>query len=315
MDITGSPTMASPRGGCACHIARSTPSEAGQAVPGTPIGSANRSSPTKSFQLRSRCWPAVPTLRRGPGCASRCSGTMPPDIPRSSMAEASTAAGIPSIPEGGIPQYSSRRSSTDEGVAIPRVYVGANDAFGHLFALDARSGRQQWHFRSQGIGSSPVVVGGLVYIGSSDGLYALNAVSGIQQWSFHTGGRITSSLAVAKGIIYVRSDDGTLYALDALSGSNKWHWAYPTDPTDPFGDSNVSSPVVANGIVYLSSDEGKMYALDARSGQQKWHWAYPVDPYPNAAGSYRTATPIVVNGIVYEGSNNGNLYALDAFSG
>jgi DNA-binding transcriptional ArsR family regulator len=33
------------------------------------------------------------------------------------MAEASTGARIPSIPEGGIPQHSSRRSSTDEGVA------------------------------------------------------------------------------------------------------------------------------------------------------------------------------------------------------
>ena len=117
MDITGSPTMASPRGGCACHIARSTLSEADQAVPGTPIGSANLSNPTKSFQLRLRCWPAVPTLRRGHGCASRYSDTMPPDIPRSRMAEASTAAGIPSIPEGGIPQRSSRRSSTDEGGA------------------------------------------------------------------------------------------------------------------------------------------------------------------------------------------------------
>src|SRR5947209_20611369 len=109
--------MASPRGGGACHIARSTPIEADQAVPGTPIGSANLSSPTKSFQLRSRCWPAVPTLRQGPGFASRCSATMPPDIPLLSMAEASTEARIPSIPEGGIPQHSSRRSSTDEGEA------------------------------------------------------------------------------------------------------------------------------------------------------------------------------------------------------
>jgi hypothetical protein len=53
----------------------------------------------------------------GPGFASRCSATMPPDIPLSSMAEASTAARIPFISEGGIPQRSSRRSSTDEGVA------------------------------------------------------------------------------------------------------------------------------------------------------------------------------------------------------
>ena len=123
-------------------------------------------------------------------------------------------------------------------VANGMVYVGANDAFGHLFALDERSGRQKWSFQVRdSIASSPVVVSGLVYVGSrgasnNGNLYALNAVSGSQKWSFHTGSRIegggiSSSLAVANGIIYVRSDDGNLYALDALSGSKKWQWAYP----------------------------------------------------------------------------------------
>jgi hypothetical protein len=56
-------------------------------------------------------------LRRGPRCASKYPATMPPDIPLSSMAEASTEAHIPSIPEGGIPQRSSHRSSTYDVVA------------------------------------------------------------------------------------------------------------------------------------------------------------------------------------------------------
>ena len=100
---------------------------------------------------------------------------MPPGIPRSSMAEASTAARIPSIPEGGIPQRSSRRSSTGEGVAISRVYVGANDAFGHLYALDASSGSSKWSFQTEGlIESKPIVADNVVYVSSSDAkLYAI----------------------------------------------------------------------------------------------------------------------------------------------
>src|SRR5206468_1316225 len=68
--------------------------------------------------------------------------------------------------------------------------------------------------------SSPNVVNGLVYVGSSDGtLYALHTKNGSKAWTFHTKGAITSSPAVFKGRVYVASFDGKVYALDAIRGT------------------------------------------------------------------------------------------------
>lgn len=59
--------------------------------------------------------------------------------------------------------------------------------------------------------SSPAVANGGVYTGEAyDKLYALDAVTGTRKWSYTTGSCVTSSPAVANGIVYVISG-GTLY--------------------------------------------------------------------------------------------------------
>ena len=50
-----------------------------------------------------------------------------------------------------------------------------------------------------------------------------------------------SSAAVADGVVYVGSDDGNLYALNASTGAKVW--SYFTR------DGVSSSPAVANGVV------------------------------------------------------------------
>ena len=84
-----------------------------------------------------------------------------------------------------------------------------------LLAMDIKERQLLWAFQTQGsLRSSPAVVGGIVYIGSEDGwLYAVNAVSGEVVWEVDTGDKITSSPAVADGMVYVGSQDGNLYAI------------------------------------------------------------------------------------------------------
>jgi outer membrane protein assembly factor BamB len=53
--------------------------------------------------------------------------------------------------------------------------------------------------------------------------------------------------------VYIGSDDGKIYAVDAASGQELW------DITT--GDSVTSSPAIANGILYVGSDDGKLYAI------------------------------------------------------
>jgi len=83
-----------------------------------------------------------------------------------------------------------------------------------------------------------------------------------KRWSFRTGDYVFSSPAVANGVVYVGSDDRTVYALDAATGAKRWSFRT--------GESVDSSPAVANGVVYVGSDDGTVYALDAATGAKRW---------------------------------------------
>jgi len=68
---------------------------------------------------------------------------------------------------------------------------------------------------------------------------------------------VDSSPAVANGIIYVGSRDKNLYAIDAVTGNEKWRFTT--------GDWVDSSPAVANGIVYVGSNDKNLYAIGANA--------------------------------------------------
>jgi len=63
---------------------------------------------------------------------------------------------------------------------------------------------------------------------------------------------------VANGVVYIGSQDGKLYALDAETGTVLW--TYMTGlPID-------SSPTVTNGMLYVGSWNGKVYAFGLPPG-------------------------------------------------
>ncbi|MFF5245036.1 PQQ-binding-like beta-propeller repeat protein [Streptosporangium sp. NPDC000095] len=66
-------------------------------------------------------------------------------------------------------------------VSVHEDTVFAQDEGGTLHALDAATGAPRWHFQTGGrFQTRPVVAGGLVYVGSSNGnLYALRATDGL----------------------------------------------------------------------------------------------------------------------------------------
>jgi eukaryotic-like serine/threonine-protein kinase len=74
---------------------------------------------------------------------------------------------------------------------------------------------QKWVFPTgEAVSSSPTVVNGVLYVGSNDSsVYALDASTGQQIWAFQTGGAVSSSPTVVNGVLYVGSDDHNVYAL------------------------------------------------------------------------------------------------------
>ncbi|MBS0472491.1 MAG: PQQ-binding-like beta-propeller repeat protein [Proteobacteria bacterium] len=182
----------------------------------------------------------------------------------------------------------------------------------------------KWKFKTGGrVIASPVVEGGLLYIGAGDGVFrAIDAKSGALVWKYQTQARIASSAAVVDGVAYVASYDGRLYALDAKTGALRWsfatggerrfaaphiHGILPMAETmpDPF-DFFMSSPAVVDGRVFVGSGDGNVYALDAKTGTKLW--AYQT-------GNVVHASPAVAKGTVYVGSFDTYFYALDAKTG
>ncbi len=140
-----------------------------------------------------------------------------------------------------------------------------------------------------------------VYVGSNDGtLYAVNATDGTKQWEFTTGGPVESSPTVVDGTVYVGSNDDTLYAVDASSGTKEWAFTNPSAAVE-------SSPTVVDGTVYVGSNDDTLYAVNATDGSQTWAFTEPSRAV--------VSSPTVANGTVYVGSNNGTVYAVDASAG
>jgi len=168
--------------------------------------------------------------------------------------------------------------------------------------------KERWRFRTGNVNrSTPAVANGTVYVGSNNGnLYAIDAKTGALNWVTLLGGEISSSPAVAEDLVFIGNDAG-ITALKSKSGDRQWTVA--TGELVPFArrwDYFQSSPTYVEGVVYIGSGDGNIYSLDAKTGAVKWTY--------KTEGRVRTS-PAVADGVVYCGSMDGNLYALDAKSG
>lgn len=199
-------------------------------------------------------------------------------------------------------------------VADNTVYFGSND--GVIYALNAQSGKPRWQYKTGGrVMGRPTLDGQYLYALSDDGnLYKLNRKSAKLVWQFDThGGAVardlpgpkseaydyqTSSATVAAGIVYIGSADKKLYAIEAETGREKWHF-------DTQGIVR-STPAVAYGLVFIGSYDHHVYAVDAGSGAPRWKY----DTLQAVVSS-----PLVADGTVYIGSRSSDLFALDAATG
>ena len=163
-----------------------------------------------------------------------------------------------------------------------------------------------WTFTTGGwVLTAPVIVDGVVYVGSDDGsLYALVADSGELLWSFATGDVIRSIPTVIDGTVYFGSNDNHLYALDAATGEELWR--YDTEGWVQY------SPTVGGNMVYFPARaelDWAVHAVDAATGEVVWvsKYPYPIDP---------RFTPAVHGDRLYaQGAEYGTFYALDAATG
>ena len=120
---------------------------------------------------------------------------------------------------------------------------------------------------------------------------------GTLRWRFRTNGCVQSAPAVMDGTVYVGSDDGALYAVDAASGEEKWR-------SDISSDAIRSAPQVDGDLVYVTSGRA-LHAVDVGTGEVCWQYM---------TGGQASATVAVDADCVYVGGSN-LLRALDIEEG
>jgi outer membrane protein assembly factor BamB len=179
------------------------------------------------------------------------------------------------------------------------------DARGMLVAFDARTGAVHWRVRLAATESSPLVAGGVVWIGDWSGaVSAFDLRTGRRRWTFHADAAVKSSVTLADGKIFAGTYGGSLYALDPWTGAELWRSSVQRrlGPDGRF----YSTPAAAHGRVYIGATDGKVYAFAARDGTLLWS---------HSTGAYVYSAPAVWRDLVLIGSYSERFYALDAATG
>ncbi|ELY39762.1 outer membrane protein assembly factor BamB family protein [Natronorubrum tibetense] len=159
-----------------------------------------------------------------------------------------------------------------------RILAGSND--GVLYCWEYPSLEFRWEFQAEADGeereggafrAGAEIKGTLAahdgygYFGSwDDNFYCLDLEDGSQEWAFEAGRSIMSNPAVdvETDIVYMGSDDGFVYALDAASGEEIWS-------TDVDGRV-IGALTVTAETVLAGSYDSHLYALDKETGDRNW---------------------------------------------
>ncbi|MGW2718277.1 outer membrane protein assembly factor BamB family protein [Streptomyces sp. NPDC001492] len=183
------------------------------------------------------------------------------------------------------------------------VYVSAGT---RVLAIDVASGHVRWHFEAPAVflcpptfAPGPAVTGGGIYLVDYLGtVYALDATDGRDRWRIATESRASID-PVLVAAGHVHVGSGKgLYTLDAVTGTPKWRFQA--------GGDIVGAPAVAEGRIHFGSTDHLLYTLKADDGRLRWKLA---------TGGEITGSPVVQDGVVYACSKDRCVYALDAEKG
>ena len=114
---------------------------------------------------------------------------------------------------------------------------------------------------------------------------------------------------VVDGVMYMTTSFNHVYALDAVTGKEFWHYKHKMGPITTFccGPNN-RGVAVEGGKVFMGTLDARLVALDAKTGQPAWD----VEIADPEKGYSETMSPTVVDGKVLIGTNGGE-YGIRGF--
>ena len=116
-------------------------------------------------------------------------------------------------------------------------------------------------------------------------------------WAFQTNQKadIKSSPLLVDGVIYFTVPDN-VWAIDALSGHQLWHYTYPPNPGLHIGSRGVG--MYKNWLYFLVPD-GHLISLNANDGSVRWK----VQVADVTKGYWTSMAPLVVGNHVLVGTS------------
>ena len=130
-------------------------------------------------------------------------------------------------------------------------------------------------------------------------------------WIFQTEIKesLETSPIVVNGVMYVTTSFSQVYALNAQTGEQLWHYKQALGPITTYccGPNNRGVAVYEDKV-YLATLDAKLVALDAKTGTKVWQ----TDIADPELGYSETMAPTVVKGKVLIGTNGGE-YGIRGF--
>ena len=107
---------------------------------------------------------------------------------------------------------------------------------------------------------------------------------------------------VVDGIMYITTSYNHVYALDAVTGKEFWHYKHKMGPVTTYccGPNNRGVAIM-NDRLYMGTLDARLVSLDAKTGKVLWQTQI-ADP---ELGYSETMAPVAVNGKVLIGTNGG----------
>ena len=149
-----------------------------------------------------------------------------------------------------------------------------------------------------------------------------NVANLVPKWVFQTGmsnGGFSCTPLVADGVMYITSPSNRVFAIDAVTGKERWHYYYdaPKEFGLLYGPWN-RGVAIGHGLVYMGTIDNHLVALDIDTGEEVWN--VNIENWEEC-GCNITGAPIVVKDKVVVGvtggdsAHRGYLNAFDAKTG
>jgi len=188
-------------------------------------------------------------------------------------------------------------------------------AYGNLYIVDgthvqcfsdlataAQGGDQGWYMFH---GYNDIT--GQTLPGVATGTYPKTITS--PTWKYKADSPLTGSPVAVNGYVYFGSFNGTLYCLDANTGTLVW--------SKLFNTRYLSTPCIANGMLFTGADDGWAYGLNATTGEVMWKSdAGQVTDMPLQTTAWQVkSSPCYYDGRVLVPAMDGNLYCFNSTTG